>query len=154
MSENASNQDNRAIGTLNAGLIQRINQYSDDQHEQVSQLGRQIFDAFGYNERTNQISSQVRNLQQIACSAIRFADIEDFIKNQMGKTNTVADKWRLFGNDLLYSLDQLRSHAEKLSDSKEKQFLIRLKLARNWVRAVVSQYLYQVARTQMENPHE
>ena len=146
---------------LSNDLIQKVDSYIDNSRETFSKLGNRFFEEFGYDEKNNRISTQVRNLQQITCSATRFADIEDFVKNQMGK----ADKnkpWRNLGDDVLQGLKELRDTSRKLvpddstdqsklSESRMKQMAVRLRLARGWVRAVVSQYLYRVARDQMEN---
>lgn len=138
------------MSTLSDQLTRQIDQYSDEQHQKTSPLGSQLFKAFGYIKKNNQISSQIRNLQQIVCSAKRFADIEDFVKNQMGKSGGPSREWRDCGSDLLLALEQLRVKAQELGSSPEEQFTIRLRLARAWVRAVVSEYLYQVALDQME----
>ena len=139
-------------------LIQAANRYIDENHEDFSELGRRLFDAFGYDKSNDNISTQVRNLQQITCSATRFADIEDFVKNQMGKESKDLKKprWRDLGDDgqplgdeILQELDQLRKKSLELDADAANQMALRLRLARGWVRAVVGEYLYRVALDQM-----
>ena len=133
---------------LDHETVRTVDEYIDEHHEIFSQLGGQLFDVFGYDEKNQRISSQIRNLQRVACSAIRFADIEDFVKNQMGKNG--GSQWQAIGKDVLTQLQQLRSDTTKLSEDKSQQMAVRLRLARAWVRAVVSEYLYRVALAQME----
>ncbi len=129
-------------------LIQKADRYIDENHGAFSKLGGRFFDEFGYdNNRTN---TQIRNLQQITCSATRFADIEDFVKNQIGKERGEASRWRALGDEVLDGLRQLRDKSQEFDDDADHQMALRLRLARGWVRAVVSEYLYRVARAQME----
>ena len=138
---------------LSKELIQEADCYIDQNHETFSKLGKRFFQVFGYNKEKNQISTQVRNLQQITCSATRFADIEDFVKNQMGKEKVDEQnpaRWRKLGDEVLDELKELREKSQKLDpDNRANQMAVRLRLARGWVRAVVSQYLYKVAQDQM-----
>lgn len=147
---------------LSNKLIQEVDCYIDNKQDTFSELGKRFFEEFGYDKSGNRISAQIRNLQQITCSATRFADIEDFVKNQMGKENKDKPQWRNLGDSILMELKELRDTSQelvpddsanqsKLSESQMKQMAVRLRLARGWVRAVVSQYLYRVARDQMEN---
>ena len=133
---------------LNNDLIQETDRYIDENHEAFSELGKRFFEVFDDDKGNNRISTQIRNLQQITCSATRFADIEDFVKNQMGKEQNER-KWKRLGGDILKQLRQLRSESQKLDTDPANQMALRLRLARGWVRAVVSEYLYQVACAQM-----
>lgn len=133
---------------LNNDLIQETDRYIDENHEAFSELGKRFFKVFDYDKGNNRISTQIRNLQQITCSATRFADIEDFVKNQMGKEQK-EHKWKRLGGDILKQLRQLRSESQKIDTDPANQMALRLRLARGWVRAVVSEYLYQVAYAQM-----
>ena len=129
---------------LNSELICKVDCYLDENHEKISSLGRRFFDEFGSDK--GKISTQVRNLQQIAGSATRFADIEDFVKNQMGKGDR---KWMALGNDVLKQLTRLRKFSQDLADDEYDRMALRLRLARGWVRAVVSEYLYRLALRRM-----
>ena len=138
---------------LNNKLTQEADCYIDENHETFSKLGVCFFNIFSYDKGNNRISTQVRNLQQITCSVTRFADIEDFVKNQMGKEKTDErnpPRWRELGDEVLVGLKELREKSQELDPNPAKQMALRLRLARGWVRAVVSEYLYQVARDQME----
>ena len=139
---------------LSNDLIQKVDCYTDNNHETFSELGNRFFEKFGYDKKNNRISTQVRNLQQITCSATRFADIEDFVKNQMGKEDKNKLQWRNLGDDVLKELKALRDTSQELasddSTDQSKQMALRLRLARGWVRAVVSQYVYRVACDQSD----
>jgi len=139
--------------TLTPELALQADRYVDEQHEHQARLGQTLFLTFGYDAKSQRMSTQVRNLQQIVCSATRFADIEDFVKNQMGKGTASARDWQAVGDDVLKQLQLLRQQAERMDESPETRLLLRLKLARSWVRAVVSDYLYRVACDQMEKRH-
>lgn len=135
---------------LSNELIQKANRYIDEHRETFSRLGQRFFDEFGYDKGTNRIKTQIRNLQQITCSATRFADIEDFVKNQMGKEKMGKQApWKALGQEVLGQLAQLRAQSEKFDTDPVNQMALRLRLARGWVRAVVSEYLYRVALDQM-----
>ena len=135
---------------LSSELIQKADCYIDEHHKTFSILGECFFNVFGYEKKSNRLNTQIRNLQQITCSATRFADIEDFVKNQMGKEKTDEPKWRALGSDVLDGLEQLRATSQELDGNADEQMALRLRLARGWVRAVVSEYLYRVACDQME----
>ena len=130
---------------LSRELIQEVDRYVDERHGRFAGLGAQFFEQF--RSDGGKVSTQVRNLQQIACSATRFADIEDFVKNQMGKD---IGKWRAVGNDVLAALSQLRNDSEEIAGDGADRMAVRLRLARGWVRAVVGEYMYQLARDRME----
>ncbi len=133
---------------LSNKLIQETDRYIDENHETFSNLGNRFFEVFRSGGNT-----QVRNLQQITCSATRFADIEDFVKNQMGKEKPDEHnppRWRALGDEVLDALKELRDKSQQFEADSVNQMALRLRLARGWVRAVVSQYLYKVAQDQME----
>lgn len=131
---------------LNTALIGKVDCYLDENHDKFSSLGRRFFDEFGSDK--GKISTQVRNLQQVAGSAARFADIEDFVKNQMGKGDK---KWMALGNDVLKQLTRLRKISQGLAEDEYDRMALRLRLARGWARAVVSEYLYRLALRRMED---
>ena len=132
---------------LNTNLIQKVDLYIDENHKTFSELGDRFFDVFSY--RNDRINTQIRNLQQITCSATRFADIEDFVKNQMGKEGNKESQWKKVGESTLKKLKELRDKSQELDPDPANQMALRLRLARGWVRAVVSQYLYRVACDQI-----
>ena len=139
---------------LNDKLIQEVNLYVEDNHQTFSELGKRFFEEFGYDKERNNIRAQIRNLENITCSAMRFTDIEDFVKNQMGKEPKDRREWKALGGEVLQQLKQLRDKSQELDAKPYTQMALRLHLARGWVRAVVSGYLYQVARDQMERREE
>ena len=126
------------MNVLSMELIRAVDRCIDERHDQFADLGRRFFD---------QSSTQVRNLQQIACSATRFADVEDFVKNQMGKGNS---DWKAVGRATLDQLSQLRDCSEEIAEDPADRMEVRLRLARGWARAVVAEYMYRLARKQME----
>ncbi len=137
---------------LNDQLIQEVNLYIEENHQTFSELGKRFFEKFSYDKSKNRVSAQIRNLENITCSATRFTDIEDFVKNQMGKERTDERnplKWKALGGEVLQQLKQLRDKSQELDADPYIRMALRLHLARGWVRAVVGEYLYQVARDQM-----
>ena len=142
---------------LNEKLIREADLYIEVNRQPFLKLGKRFFEKFGYDEEKNTIRAQIRNLENITCSAVRFADIEDFVKSQMGKERTDErnpPKWKALGGEVLQQLRQLRKKSEELDTDPYIQMALRLRLARGWVRAVVSEYLYQVARDQMTRREE
>lgn len=137
------------MSALSQEQFKAVDAYIDNHHEDFSELGDVCFQAFGYDKANNRISSQVRKLQQLAMSASRLADIEDFIKNQMGKDDSTQSQWWVLGPKALQQLRTLRSESQGLSAVPTEQLAIRLRLARGCVRALVSAYLYRVALAQM-----
>jgi hypothetical protein len=95
----------------------------------------------------------VRNLQHVAVSATRFADIEDFVKNQMGRKAGAYREWRRVGDDILRQLGELRKAADGFVTDDGQRLLLRLHLVRGWARAVVGAYLYAKAQKEMEQSH-
>ncbi len=125
---------------------------TDEQHGAAVKLGRCLFETFGA-DKEGRVSTQVRNLQQMAVSATRFADVEDFVKNQMGKKTGPSREWREVGDEILKQLEKLRAEANQLTADEGQRLLLRLHLARGWVRAVVGAYLYAKAQKEMEQSH-
>ena len=134
---------------LSDKLIQEVNLYIEDNHQTFSELGKRFFDIFSYDKDKNRVSAQIRNLENITCSATRFTDIEDFVKNQMGKEKIDERKWKKLGGEVLQQLRHLREKSQELDANDYNQMALRLHLVRGWVRAVVSEYLYQVACDQI-----
>jgi hypothetical protein len=135
-------------------LLQKADGFldADTQHKAASELGEIFYREFGA-DREGRISSQVRNLQQMAVSASRFADIEDFVKNQMVRKAGAYKEWRRVGDKTLRQLAELRKAADEFATDEGQRLLLRLHLARGWVRAVVGAYLYAKAQKEMEESH-
>lgn len=141
------------MNTLSPELAADADAYIDQQHADHQQLGDLLFATFKYDHKSGRVKTQIRNLQQIALSARQFADIEDFVKTQMGKETSNSKQWRQVGDDVLKQLAKLRAWAERVEAPPEVQLALRLRLARSWVRGVVAAYLYRVALDQMEGGH-
>lgn len=139
-----------STSVLQAESLKKADVYLDDQYRSFEELGKQLHQVFGSEKgKKDNVSSQVRNLQQIASTATRFSDIECFIKNQMGRGSN-DNEWRRCGDSLLKSLQELRQQANQIEkDDRELQRQLRLHLARGWARAIVSAYLYQKAIQEM-----
>jgi hypothetical protein len=71
--------------TLDLKLIDEADKYLDAEAQltDFQKTGKKLFEVFGADE--GRVSTQVRNLQQITVSVRRLSDVEDFVKNQMGK---------------------------------------------------------------------
>ncbi len=123
---------------------------ADNQRKRFHELGEQLFGVFG-TDKEGRINTQIRNLQQVAVSARRLSDVEDFVKNQAGKTTQAALDWRKVTQGVLEQLALLRQQANALAADEGQRLQLRLHLARGWVRAVVGAYLYQKALTEMKS---
>lgn len=132
---------------LHHELARKVDIYLDENHERFAELGRELFEVFNFDKENDRVSTQIRNLQQVVSSARRFADIEDFIKNQMGKSGN--KEWRKVGDHVLSELKTLRTASTEIAAVANEAMAVRLRLARGWVRSVVSEYLYRVAQAQM-----
>jgi hypothetical protein len=132
----------------------KVSTYSDNYYEDTKQLGEIAREAFAGRSG----KSQIRNLENIANSASRVADILDFVKRQSGRQKPWLHKQ--FGPLLLEKLDnRLRADAEKIfsdvrSATTEHQFgegeklhdadqrRIHILLCREFIRHLSAHYLY------------
>ncbi len=140
--------------TLSLDLVNQADRFLDTEAQQkrAQELGDALYDAF-LPDKTGRISTQIRNLEQVVVSATRFCDIEDFVKNQMGREGDAAQKWRDVGGRVLDDLHKLRAKAQELAGNEAERLLLRLHLARGWIRSVVGAYLYKKAMKQLEARH-
>src|SRR4051794_38625498 len=96
--------------------IRRVEDYLDREanHQRFEEQGLLVYQVFREDRggRDN-VSSQARNRRRVATSAARLSDVEDFIKNQMGKGSGAAKRWRQqgLGETLLDELKTLRKAA-------------------------------------------
>ncbi|MDW8266679.1 MAG: hypothetical protein RMJ52_15255 [Gemmataceae bacterium] len=136
--------------TLNLKLIDEADRYLDaDAHlTEFREMGKQLFEVFGADQ--DRVSTQVRNLQQIAVSARRLSDIEVFVKNQMGKKSG-SHAWRRVGDRILEQLAKLRAESNRIAMDEGQRLLLRAYLARGWVKTVVGAYLYAKAQREMNH---
>jgi hypothetical protein len=153
---NANLPEEQQSVVLPLNLVRKADQFLDDETQQkrFADLGRKIYDAFsgengGRPGESAPVSSQLRNLQQIAVSASRFSEIANFVKRQMGRTGKVAERWRKVGEEILNQLEQLEQQAARLAGNQTQRFLLRLYLARGWIRAVVGGYMFEKALREM-----
>lgn len=139
---------------LTPELIQKADSFldTDRQHQAAIRLGERMYAVFTQQSKERGMA-QIRKLQQIAVSATRFADIEDFVKNQMGRNAGAYKEWRQVGDEVLKQLEALRRAANDMTQDEGQRLLLRLHLARGWVRAVVGAYLYVKAQREMEPSH-
>jgi hypothetical protein len=136
---------------LTPELIQQADSFldKDQQHQAAIRLGERMYDVFTEQNKERGMA-QIRNLQQIAVSATRFADIEDFVKNQMGRNAGAYLQWRQVGDEVLKQLEALRQAANEMTKDEGQRLLLRLHLARGWVRAVIGAFLYRKAQKEMK----
>lgn len=139
---------------LTPELIQQADSFldTDRQHQAAIRLGERMYDVF-MEQNKKRGMTQIRNLQQIVVSATRFADIEDFVKNQMGRNAGAYLQWRQVGDEVLRQLEALRQAAYGMTKDEGQCLLLRLYLARGWVRAVIGAFLYRKAQKEMEPSH-
>lgn len=135
---------------LDLKLIDEADRYLDANAQLTAfrEMGDQLFNVFGADQ--DRVSTQVRNLQQIAVSVRRLSDIEAFVKNQMGKKSG-SDAWRRVGDGLLQQLEKLRAESNRIATDEGQRLLLRTYLARGWVKAVVGAYLYAKAQREMNH---
>lgn len=94
--------------------------------------------------------SQVRGLENLVVSTRRFSEIVNFIKNQAGKQNKTAEKWRKVADFLLKQLDQLEAKAIELGGEDPESVLdAKLRLARGWVKQVMANYLFEQVKPEL-----
>ena len=131
-------------------LRKQIALKSDEYFDQTKSLGETAFLAFGEHKK-----SQIRNLENIANSALVVADVLDFIKRQTGR---LTKQWGHddFGKNLLETIDTtLRKnaqdiHAQVMSQISDNQMFdadrrrIHLILCREFIRHLAAHYLYSV----------
>ena len=136
---------------LSPKIIRDIDKLLELEHATFQQAGDRLFEVF--EPRDDRVSSQVRNLQQVTCAAVRLSQIENFIKNQAGRSQKVSKQWRQVGPLLLQQLEHLRRQAAAIAKAnqlnEDEELAVRLRLARGWVSAVVAQYMYRFGLKQM-----
>jgi hypothetical protein len=137
---------------LTPEVLADIDRRLDEQHGHFADAGSELWEVFGAGDE-GRINTQMRNLQQIAVSAARFGDVEDFVKNQMGRQSRSNDdnaaRWRRVGDNLLAQLYELRQEADKITPEPAARLSVRLRLVRGWVRAVIGEYLYRKAQAEL-----
>ena len=128
-------------------LRRRISSKSDSYYASVDPLAELARSAFPKDK------SQIRNLENIANSASRFADVLDFVKRQTGRRKP----WQKgFGEGLLEALGKpLEADAAAIFDSVRQEVgdtslgdddlrRIRILLSREYIRHLSASYLYRI----------
>lgn len=131
-------------------MRKRISATSDIYYSEVQSLGSTAWHAFRDRNK-----SQISNLESIANSATRVADILDYVKRQTGRSRP-RQLWRYqnFGENLLERLDKaLRKDAQQIYEvvkgavkdhqmEDDDQRRIHLLLCRELIRHLSAHYLY------------
>jgi hypothetical protein len=140
----------------NPTLREQADRYLEEHHDEFLAVVPDLVRVFPIDQEQGTISAQVRGLLSVARSATRFVDVEDFVKNQMGKefSKKKADRWEprwcAVGTTLLDQLGRLRAVEVHAADGEAGRLQFRLMLVRGWVRAIVSEYLYRQARATVQ----
>ncbi len=88
--------------------------------------------------------SQLRGFETLINATSRFSEIQNYIKNQAGKENSAASKWRFVAPLMLGQLAALETEAHRIAGTDPQQILdVKLRLARGWAKQVVCHYLYK-----------
>lgn len=152
----------RVPAVLSLDLIRKADEFLDDEKNRTEFIdgGKDFYRHFhskpaqssSGEKKGGPVSSQLRNLQQMAVSSVRFSDIEDFVKRQMGRGGKSSMPWRQVGEKILGQLEKLRKKASELTSDPHEQFLLRQYLARGWIRAFVGGYMLAKALDEMDWP--
>lgn len=143
---------------LDPTLIERVTARLDSEAAAFRETGKRLYGSFEGGRRSQQISSQLRNLQQAAVAAQALYEVEYFVKNQMGREKQDARMWREVGENVLQDLERLRGMARDLAqqasdsgvDRHRLEHELRLRLVRGWIKIVVGEYMYQRALASMK----
>src|SRR5690554_4467917 len=68
---------------IQTDVYAQMDRYLDARWPNSKKLGQTLYTVFGGQENTGM--AQMRRLQNIVATAVRFYDITDYVKNQMGK---------------------------------------------------------------------
>jgi len=91
-----------------------IEELLEEKAAEIAELGRQAAHAFKDRGKT-----QLSNLEQAALHAETFAEVEAFIKRQVGLSDQSQRKpWKKFGPRLLEFLEELREKAMEIAKSR------------------------------------
>ncbi len=116
-------------------LYKKSGESGDSEKSETIRMGRRMAD-IGFDK------TQVRSLQNMTFSTSRFSEIVNYIKNQAGKDEK-KQNWFRIANDLLQQLDDLEQEASRIGKNDPELILdVKLRLARGWVKQIVSHYLY------------
>ncbi len=123
---------------LRIKMLREVALRADGFYDEAEKLGRRAAKAL-----TDKKSSQIKNLEGIANSALKTSDVFDFIKTRTAR----QEKWQAWGPDLLNYLSRdLRTNrrviCEQLGiDTESADGLeVHLMLIREFVRQLAAQY--------------
>jgi len=131
--------DETATGrVLSPEKLWKADQILEDFYPQSMALGSQMA-----NLRLK--TAQARGLESLVSATTRFSEILNFIKNQAGKEKKKHEIiWGKIAGPMLSQLEYLEEKAKDLGGGNPYETLeLKLKLARGWVRQVVTHYLYE-----------
>lgn len=134
---------------IQPNILKKLDFFLDQYYEKSVTASKHLHSSFS---ESNAGKTQVRNLENVAYTSMRFSSIINFIKNQMGKDSPEHPTWTrkltgdvMVGDFLLGQLDEIRQHAETLTTAGPDSSLeYTLYLARGWARQICSNYLYLV----------
>ncbi len=116
-------------------LYKNSGESGDSEKSETIRMGRRMADI-------KLKKTQIRGLQNMTFSTSRFSEIVNYIKNQAGKDKK-KQNWSHVANDLLQQLDGLEQEARRIGKNDPELVLdVKLRLARGWVKQIVSHYLY------------
>ena len=126
-------------------ILKEIGNRADRFNEFAKKLGKHAAEAFGSKHK-----AQMKNLENIANSALKVSDVLNYIKRQTGKAKKNT-QWKKdnFGSDLL---DQIETKLKKDRDliskklkitSDEIMLDIYLNLIREFIKQLVIHYEYK-----------
>ena len=116
-------------------LYKNSGESGDSEESETIRMGRRMADI-------KLKKTQIRGLQNMTFSTSRFSEIVNYIKNKAGKDEK-KQNWFRIANDLLQQLDGLEQEARRIGKNDPELILdVKLRLARGWVKQIVSHYLY------------
>ncbi len=127
-------------------LVRAVALEADGFYEKSGEFGTKASGSFPGKQR-----AQMKNLEYIANSALKVADVLDYVKKQIGKDDPKKPVWKKddFGEKLLTHLEtDVRKRAGTLTvnppvtDRAESQ-RVQLQLVREFIRQMVAQYEFQ-----------
>lgn len=127
-------------------ILKEISIKTDNFREETKSLGELAVDIFSNNK------AQMKNLENIANSALKISDVLDFIKRQTGRSKA-NEQWKKnnFGNKLLNKIEnELKSERDKIcqlltvNDDYQK-LEIYLQLVREYIRQIVIHYEFKLS---------
>jgi hypothetical protein len=101
--------------------------------------------------RADMEMTQIRGLESLIVSTRRFSEVINYIKNQAGKGTSKSRKWRQVAKTLLDQLGRLETKGAELGGDDPALVLeAKLRLVRGWGKQVVTHYLFEQARPEIE----